>query len=201
MATSKENVQKILSGELSFNSVKSPEELRLLYNAGLTSKDLRKLVIDGKIDVQSLSAKMLYELVMRDVLRVRNAEYTDNTVPRAVSAEWNNDLEDETNEGSVEVVNGVPVVYLGRIKNYGLTDTQKTKFEKANSRMPKVDPADVETTKPIGEVVEDSERHTGGAVEPQITKLPDPTDDDEPENEKEESAKKSAPKKPEPPTP
>ena len=119
MATSKENVQKILSGELSFNSVKSPEELRLLYNAGLTSKDLRKLVIDGKIDVQSLSAKMLYELVMRDVLRVRNAEYTDNTVPRAVSAEWNNDLEDETNEGSVEVVNGVPVVYLGRIKNYG----------------------------------------------------------------------------------
>ncbi len=201
MATSKENVQKILSGELSFNSVKSPEELKLLYNAGLTSKDLRKLVIDGKIDVQSLSAKMLYELVMRDVLRVRNAEYTDNTVPRAVSAEWNNDFEDETNEGSVEVVNGVPVVYLGRIKNYGLTDTQKTKFEKANNRMPKVDPADIETTKPIGEVVEDSERHTGGAVEPQITKLPDPTDDDEPENENEESAKKSAPKKPDPPTP
>ena len=167
MATSKEKVQKILSGEMSLNSIKSADELDLLFKAGLNNQDVRNLIATGKVDVPSLSAKILYELVTRDVLRVREATETSSAIPKAVSAEWDNDdfddFDEETNDGKIEIVNGVPVVYLSKIKTYGLTDSQKSKFQRANDRMPKIEeskPAEVTSIEtPVAPIMDEDEQN------------------------------------------
>ncbi len=156
MATSEDKVKQILSDKTRSSAV----------------QDLRKLVIDGEIDVQNLTAKTLYELVTRGVIRVRQAESTESTLPRAVSAEWNNDEEIDFAGSNIEVVDGVPVVYLSKIKKRGLTDEEKKNFESANSKMPKATPASTERKPMTGEVLDDTKRNTGGAAKYTITREP-----------------------------